>query len=157
MMQHVTLNSHSSLQDIADMLEEASKVVVMTGAGISTSAGIPAFRSKNGLHTTAGAFLSTPKPGYRGRPPSAQDMFESGVFSDQHLRLAFYELCTRLRNKAKKCEPTKTHEFIGRLRELNKLARVYTQNIDSLEGKDAQPGSSQPWNVLSLSLGRYVR
>lgn len=41
MTQHVTLNSHHCLQDIADMLEEASKVIVMTGAGISTSAGIP--------------------------------------------------------------------------------------------------------------------
>ncbi|KAH6883586.1 DHS-like NAD/FAD-binding domain-containing protein [Thelonectria olida] len=135
MMQHVTLNSHSCLQDIADMLEEARKVVVMTGAGISTSAGIPDFRSENGLYTTAGAFLRTPKPGYRGRTPSAQDMFESRVFSDQHLRPAFYELCTRLRNEAKKCEPTKTHEFIGCLRDLNKLARVYTQNIDRLEEK----------------------
>lgn len=62
-------------------------------------------------------------------------MFESKVLSDQHLRPAFYELCTRLRNEAKKCEPTKTHEFLGNLRNINKLARIYTQNIDRLEEK----------------------
>ncbi|EPE10933.1 hst3 protein [Ophiostoma piceae UAMH 11346] len=39
------------LQDIADALYKAKKVLVVTGAGISTNSGIPDFRSKNGLYS----------------------------------------------------------------------------------------------------------
>ncbi|CAK7266628.1 NAD-dependent deacetylase hst3 [Sporothrix epigloea] len=39
------------LQEIADALWKAKKVVVVTGAGISTNSGIPDFRSKNGLYS----------------------------------------------------------------------------------------------------------
>ncbi|KAK7450736.1 hypothetical protein CaCOL14_007097 [Colletotrichum acutatum] len=39
------------LQGIADSLFKARKVVVITGAGISTNSGIPDFRSENGLYS----------------------------------------------------------------------------------------------------------
>ncbi|CAI0649267.1 unnamed protein product [Colletotrichum noveboracense] len=39
------------LQGIADALFKARKVVVITGAGISTNSGIPDFRSENGLYS----------------------------------------------------------------------------------------------------------
>ncbi|KAI9731611.1 MAG: hypothetical protein M1818_007741 [Claussenomyces sp. TS43310] len=38
------------LQDVADVLAKSKKVVVVTGAGISTNCGIPDFRSENGLY-----------------------------------------------------------------------------------------------------------
>lgn len=49
-----TINVSSScderLQGIADLLAKAKKVLVVTGAGVSTNAGIPDFRSENGLY-----------------------------------------------------------------------------------------------------------
>lgn len=39
--QHVEPASHSLLQDVANALLKARKVVVVTGAGISTNSGIP--------------------------------------------------------------------------------------------------------------------
>ncbi|KAI9805078.1 MAG: hypothetical protein M1825_000912 [Sarcosagium campestre] len=39
------------LQDVADVLAKSSKVIVVTGAGISTNSGIPDFRSENGLYS----------------------------------------------------------------------------------------------------------
>ncbi len=69
---HVTADCESQLQDIANSLWKARKVVVITGAGISTNSGIPVsrrafecnavmlcffaslpqdFRSENGLYT----------------------------------------------------------------------------------------------------------
>ena len=38
------------LQDIADLLAKSHKILLITGAGISTSCGIPDFRSKDGLY-----------------------------------------------------------------------------------------------------------
>lgn len=38
---HVSPGSGSTLQEIADLLWKARKVVVVTGAGISTNSGIP--------------------------------------------------------------------------------------------------------------------
>ncbi|TFB02665.1 Tripeptidyl-peptidase sed2 [Trichoderma ghanense] len=49
--QHVEPESHALLQDVANALLKARKVVVVTGAGISTNSGIPDFRSENGLYS----------------------------------------------------------------------------------------------------------
>ncbi|KAM0261418.1 hypothetical protein ACHAQJ_002271 [Trichoderma viride] len=49
--QHVEPESHNLLQDVANALLKARKVVVVTGAGISTNSGIPDFRSENGLYS----------------------------------------------------------------------------------------------------------
>ncbi|KAK4460002.1 putative NAD-dependent histone deacetylase [Cladorrhinum samala] len=48
---HVEPGSEALLQDIANALLKARKVVVITGAGISTNSGIPDFRSENGLYS----------------------------------------------------------------------------------------------------------
>ncbi|KAL0945002.1 Hst3 protein [Colletotrichum truncatum] len=47
----VTPTADVLLQGIADALFKARKVVVITGAGISTNSGIPDFRSENGLYS----------------------------------------------------------------------------------------------------------
>ncbi|KXH44154.1 Hst3 protein [Colletotrichum simmondsii] len=47
----VTPTEDILLQGIADSLFKARKVVVITGAGISTNSGIPDFRSENGLYS----------------------------------------------------------------------------------------------------------
>ncbi|KJZ78662.1 hypothetical protein HIM_02053 [Hirsutella minnesotensis 3608] len=49
--QHVEPQSHDLLGDISNALLKARKVVVVTGAGISTNSGIPDFRSENGLYS----------------------------------------------------------------------------------------------------------
>ncbi|KAK0641941.1 hypothetical protein B0T16DRAFT_461963 [Cercophora newfieldiana] len=48
---HVEPGSESLLQEIATALWKSRKVVVITGAGISTNSGIPDFRSENGLYS----------------------------------------------------------------------------------------------------------
>ncbi|KAL1841093.1 hypothetical protein VTJ49DRAFT_7424 [Mycothermus thermophilus] len=46
-----TQSDDDLLQDIANALWKSRKVVVITGAGISTNSGIPDFRSENGLYS----------------------------------------------------------------------------------------------------------
>ncbi|KAM0561329.1 hypothetical protein ACHAPJ_003208 [Fusarium lateritium] len=48
---HVSPESQDDLRDIANGLLKARKVIVVTGAGISTNSGIPDFRSENGLYS----------------------------------------------------------------------------------------------------------
>ncbi|KAL2193914.1 hypothetical protein P885DRAFT_44077 [Corynascus similis CBS 632.67] len=48
---HVDPGCDPLLQDIANTLWKSRKVVVITGAGISTNSGIPDFRSENGLYS----------------------------------------------------------------------------------------------------------
>ncbi|PMD19039.1 DHS-like NAD/FAD-binding domain-containing protein [Hyaloscypha hepaticicola] len=43
--------SSLELQDVADIMGKSRKVVVVTGAGISTNCGIPDFRSEHGLYS----------------------------------------------------------------------------------------------------------
>ncbi|KAM7212458.1 DHS-like NAD/FAD-binding domain containing protein [Rhypophila decipiens] len=47
----VVPGAESELQDIANSLWKSRKVVVITGAGISTNSGIPDFRSEGGLYS----------------------------------------------------------------------------------------------------------
>ncbi|KAL5325609.1 hypothetical protein ACEPPN_006737 [Leptodophora sp. 'Broadleaf-Isolate-01'] len=44
-------DSDPELQEVADVMGNSRKVVVVTGAGISTNCGIPDFRSENGLYS----------------------------------------------------------------------------------------------------------
>ncbi|KAG8676576.1 hypothetical protein FPOAC1_002583 [Fusarium poae] len=48
---HVSPESQDDLKDIANGLLKARKVIIVTGAGISTNSGIPDFRSENGLYS----------------------------------------------------------------------------------------------------------
>ncbi|KAK3898826.1 NAD-dependent histone deacetylase HST3 [Staphylotrichum tortipilum] len=48
---HVEPGSDPLLQEVANALWKSRKVVVVTGAGISTNSGIPDFRSENGLYS----------------------------------------------------------------------------------------------------------
>ncbi|KAJ3108468.1 NAD-dependent protein deacetylase sirtuin-2 [Phlyctochytrium planicorne] len=96
------------------------KIVVMTGAGISTSAGIPDFRSPGtGLYDNLSKF-DLPYP--------------EAVFDIRYFRYRpepFYALAKELYPGLFK--PTKCHYFIRLLAEKDMLLRCYTQNIDTLE------------------------
>ena len=41
-----------TLSEALDLVKTSKKIIVLTGAGISVSCGIPDFRSKNGLYAT---------------------------------------------------------------------------------------------------------
>jgi NAD-dependent SIR2 family protein deacetylase len=49
-LQEILSSDDRPLQDIADLLVKSHRIIVITGAGISTSCGISDFRSKDGLY-----------------------------------------------------------------------------------------------------------
>lgn len=120
----------ASIESVANYIKdnEVSKIIVMTGAGISTSAGIPDFRSKDtGLYHNLQKF----------NLPYAEAVFDIDYFEDTPE--PFYALAKEL--YPGKFLPTKTHYFIQLLQKKGLLLRNFTQNIDTLErmaGLDAE-------------------
>ncbi|TID22473.1 NAD-dependent histone deacetylase SIR2 like protein [Venturia nashicola] len=105
----------------------AKRIVVMSGAGISTSAGIPDFRSPGtGLYSNL-ARLNLP--------------YAEAVFSIDYFRKkpeAFYTLAQEL--WPGKWRPTITHAFIALLHKKGLLLKHFTQNIDCLDREAGVPG-----------------
>ncbi|KAI0832293.1 DHS-like NAD/FAD-binding domain-containing protein [Hypoxylon sp. FL0890] len=69
------------------------------------------------------------------RNMKGRDLFDCNIWADPLKTSVFYRFATTLRQKVKEVEPTATHRFIAQLRDVGKLARVYTQNIDEIEKK----------------------
>lgn len=115
------LNQYYSIQSVIDLLKEKSKILVLTGAGISVSCGIPDFRSRNGVY----ARLERDFPDLR----SPQDMFDLAFFKSNPN--PFFTFAKEL--FPGQFKPSFTHRFIRLLEKKSKLLRNYTQNIDTLE------------------------
>ena len=114
---------------VAALILESSRVVVFTGAGISTESGIPDFRSPGGIWTkfdpddfTIQKFMSSEKT----RRMQWQMMAEGGLLKD--------------------AEPNQAHHAVAELEKLGKLTCVITQNIDNLH----QKAGSSPDKVFEL-------
>ena len=103
-----------------------SKILFMVGAGISTSAGIPDFRSKTGLFKQL-------QDKYKLSSP--EEFFMKDTFLKKpHY---FYEF-TKLFDLSK-VKPTITHFFMNYLVNKNMVKYIFTQNIDGLEKKAKIP------------------
>lgn len=118
----VTGNQPATLDTVAKLLSSSDvrNVVVLAGAGISTSAGIPDFRSpETGLYANLAKY----------NLPYAEAIFDITYFH-QHPQ-PFFTLSREL--YPGNFSPTLTHHFFRLLNEKKKLRRVFTQNIDTLE------------------------
>ncbi len=100
----------------AEFLQGGKAIVALTGAGISTAAGIPDFRGPKGLYVT--------------RRYDPTKVFEIDSFQRQPQY--FYEFSRDFVAIAKTIQPTFTHNFLARLEQDQRLACVVTQNIDLL-------------------------
>lgn len=110
------------LSRISNLIQNGKikNVVIMAGAGISTAAGIPDFRSpETGLYANLEKY-DLPYP---------EAIFDMDYFIDEPE--AFYTLAKEL--CPGKFKPTITHRFMKLLENKGILKRVLTQNVDTLE------------------------
>ncbi|KAL8853879.1 MAG: hypothetical protein Q9221_001350 [Calogaya cf. arnoldii] len=162
-IKEVTKTENRQLQNIANILASSQKVVIVTGAGISTNCGIPDFRSEQGLYALIQANyeqasantsqhdnsceLPTSTDSVKLQPqcqastlPSnvkGKDLFDARIWKDPTRTSVFYSFIASLRKKIREevKQTTPTHRFIRTIRDSHKLVRCYTQNIDGLESR----------------------
>ncbi|OWB81779.1 hypothetical protein B5S33_g398 [[Candida] boidinii] len=114
------LPNFNEVEHLMEKINKASNIILLTGAGISTSLGIPDFRSSQGIYSQVRHFgLDDP-----------QDVFSLELFKEDPE--IFYSVAHMILPPDGVFTPL--HGFIKLLEEKGKLLRNYTQNIDNLEG-----------------------
>jgi NAD-dependent deacetylase len=109
------------IQQLARLIDEASRVVVFTGAGISTESGIPDFRSPNGI------WSRTP-PIYFGEYVASADA-----------RIEAWRRKFEIDRDMIGAEPNRGHRAVAKLVRTGKVSAVITQNIDGLHQESGVP------------------
>ena len=105
-------------------LDEAQRVVVLTGAGISTDSGIPDFRGPQGVWT---------------KNPMAEKLSNIHYYmADPEVRKAAWK--SRMDHTAWTAKPNAGHLALAELERRGKLHALITQNIDELH---QQAGNSK--------------
>lgn len=140
------------LHEIAKVIFKARKSSLLTGAGISCNAGIPDFRSDEGLYNIV-------KAKYPTSFIKGQDLFDISLFRNNTTLSIFCTFMEGLYKHSLQAKATETHRFIKTLKDKNKLLRCYTQNIDSLEKTiNLECGiDSSKFNEIENSSGKSFR
>lgn len=114
-----------TVDQAATALESAEKILVFSGAGLSTESGIPDFRGPEGLWTKV----------------DPEDFNINRFLTNRDLRVQGWKmhLDGSLWGARSKVEPNEGHKAIVRLAEAGRLAGVVTQNVDGLHFKSGLP------------------
>ena len=107
------------IEQVRAWVGEAKRVVVLTGAGISTESGIPDFRGPQGVWT---------------KDPDAEKLSDIRYYvADPAIRRKSWQ--SRLEHRAWTARPNPGHAAIAELERRGKLHALITQNIDGLHQK----------------------
>jgi len=100
--------------EFTDLLRSARRILVFTGAGISTASGIPDFRGPNGI--------------WKRRRPVYFDEFLGSV----EARIEYWDFKLEGWEILSRAQPNAVHHAIVSLERARKIAAVVTQNVDGL-------------------------
>jgi len=116
--------------EVRGWLREAERVVVLTGAGISTDSGIPDFRGPQGVWTK--------------NPGAERTATLQHYMADPEVRKQAWR--NRIASPTWSAEPNPGHHAIVALEQQGKLHTLITQNIDELH----QQAGNDPTKVVEL-------
>jgi len=119
-----------SMEEVRSWVDEAERVVVLTGAGISTESGIPDFRGPQGVWT---------------KNPQAEKLSNIHYYmAEAEVRKASWK--ARLQHPAWSAKPNAGHLALAALEQRGKLHALITQNIDELH----QMAGNSPEKVIEV-------
>jgi len=120
----------TELQEIRDWIKAAERIVVLTGAGISTDSGIPDFRGPKGVWT---------------QNPKAEKMATLQHYvADPEVREAAWQ--SRMAMFGTPREPNAGHLALVELEKGNRLQAILTQNVDGLH----HAAGSDPEKIVEI-------
>ena len=102
---------------LVDYLRDAERILIFTGAGISTNSGIPDFRGPQGVWKT--------------RQPVYYDDF----MTSETARIEYWDYKLEGFESYRDAQPNVVHTAIVKLERAGKLEKVVTQNIDGLHSR----------------------
>tara|TARA_B100001123_G_scaffold316109_3_gene353955 strand:- start:1062 stop:1826 length:765 start_codon:yes stop_codon:yes gene_type:complete len=102
---------------LVQLIRSSSRILIFTGAGISTPSGIPDFRGPQGVWKTR-------------RPVYFQDFLSS-----EEARIEYWDQKLEGWEAFRDAEPNAIHEAVAQLERSGKVEAVITQNVDGLHGK----------------------
>ena len=102
-----------------ELIREAERILVFSGAGLSTESGIPDFRSPGGL--------------WSKYDPS--EFYFDRFLSDERARATYWKMSTESYQIMKDARPNRAHLAIKTVEDMGTLLAVVTQNIDRLHHK----------------------
>jgi len=119
-----------SIGRVCRWIDESSRIVALTGAGISTESGIPDFRGPQGVWT---------------KNPQAEKLSDIHCYmSDPEVRKLAWK--SRVEHPAWRAEPNAGHRALAALERRGKLHALVTQNIDGLH----QRAGNSPGKVIEV-------
>ena len=107
------------LKKVAQWIESAQRLIVFSGAGLSTESGIPDFRSPGGVWDRC----------------NPEDFYFQNFLNSEASREKYWQMATEMYEPIKIARPNQAHLAIAELERLGKLDCVITQNIDGLHFK----------------------
>ena len=109
----------NQVEEVARLICTSNRIVVFSGAGLSTESGIPDFRSPGGVWD-------------RYNP---EDFYFQNFLASESSREKYWQMATEMYEPMKRAQPNLAHLAIAEMERFNKLDCVITQNIDGLHFK----------------------
>ncbi|KAL9608758.1 MAG: hypothetical protein Q9167_006412 [Letrouitia subvulpina] len=137
------LEQAKQLDLLLKVLRKRNKIVVIAGAGISVSAGIPDFRSATGL-------FSSLRSEHKLKA-SGKHLFDASVYQTDLSTSHFHDMVRSLSHLVSHAKPTVFHHMLATLAKEDRLLRLYTQNVDGIDTSlpplktEVPLGSKGPW------------
>lgn len=129
-MTATTVDCDEAITTARVWIRAADRIVVLTGAGISTDSGIPDFRGPKGVWT---------------RNPAAEKMATlQHYMADPDIRRQAWK--ARMATLAKQPEPNAGHRALVTLEHMGKLHTLVTQNVDGLH----QAAGTSPERIVEI-------
>ena len=109
----------NKLMNIKNMIEKSKKLLVVTGAGISTESGVPDYRSPNGSYS-------------KGHKPT---LYQDFVKCDFKKKRFWFRSMVYYKFTYNRVSPNNAHYLLKKFEDKGKIHGLITQNVDGLHFK----------------------